>query len=165
MKMCENEKEVYEYNLIISVNTKNVWVYSRRFSSLKFKLFKFKLLYGVCLLSRSWLMNWLFLKIFPQNKFRARSFHQWFPPNIGRRTILILHKLCCCCCCCCCCCVTSVVPDSVWPHRRQPTSLLHPWYFPGKSTGVGCHCLLWDKSLGTSNSSHKVFAELVMNRL
>lgn len=42
MKMCENEKEVYEYNLIISVNTKNVWVYSRRFSSLKFKLFKFK---------------------------------------------------------------------------------------------------------------------------
>ena len=21
--------------------------------------------------------------------------------------------------------------------------LLHPWDFPGKSTGVGCHCLLW----------------------
>ena len=19
-----------------------------------------------------------------------------------------------------------------------------PWDFPGKSTGVGCHCLLWD---------------------
>ena len=28
------------------------------------------------------------------------------------------------------------------PHRRQPTRLLHPWDFPGKSTGVGCHCLL-----------------------
>ena len=24
----------------------------------------------------------------------------------------------------------------------QPTRLLHPWDFPGKSTGVGCHCLL-----------------------
>jgi len=23
----------------------------------------------------------------------------------------------------------------------QPTRLLHPWDFPGKSTGVGCHCL------------------------
>ena len=25
----------------------------------------------------------------------------------------------------------------------QPTRLLCPWDFPGKSTGVGCHCLLW----------------------
>ena len=24
----------------------------------------------------------------------------------------------------------------------QPTRLLHPWDFPGKNTGVGCHCLL-----------------------
>ena len=24
----------------------------------------------------------------------------------------------------------------------QPSRLLHPWDFPGKSTGVGCHCLL-----------------------
>ena len=24
----------------------------------------------------------------------------------------------------------------------QPTWLLNPWDFPGKSTGVGCHCLL-----------------------
>ena len=32
--------------------------------------------------------------------------------------------------------------DSVWPHRRQPTRLPRPWDFPGKSTGVGCHCLL-----------------------
>ena len=24
----------------------------------------------------------------------------------------------------------------------QPTRLLHPWDFPGKSTEVGCHCLL-----------------------
>ena len=29
------------------------------------------------------------------------------------------------------------------PHGLQPTRLLHPWDSPGKSTGVGCHCLLW----------------------
>ena len=27
-------------------------------------------------------------------------------------------------------------------HGLQPTRLLYPWDFPGKSTGVGCHCLL-----------------------
>ena len=32
--------------------------------------------------------------------------------------------------------------DSVRPHRQQPTRLLHPWDFPGKNTGVGCHFLL-----------------------
>ena len=40
-------------------------------------------------------------------------------------------------CCCCCCYVTSVVSDSVWSHRRQPTRLPHPWDSPGKNTGVG----------------------------
>ena len=36
----------------------------------------------------------------------------------------------------------SVVSDSERPHGLQPTRLFHPWDFPGKSTGVGCHCLL-----------------------
>ena len=36
----------------------------------------------------------------------------------------------------------SVVPDSLQPHGLQPTRLLCPWDFPGKSAGVGCHCLL-----------------------
>ena len=27
-------------------------------------------------------------------------------------------------------------------HRWQPTRLRHPWYSPGKNTGVGCHFLL-----------------------
>ena len=32
--------------------------------------------------------------------------------------------------------------DCSRPHGLQPTRLLHPWDFPDKSTGVGCHCLL-----------------------
>ena len=38
--------------------------------------------------------------------------------------------------------VKSVVSYSSRPHGLQSTRLLHPWDFPGKSTGVDCHCLL-----------------------
>ena len=41
-----------------------------------------------------------------------------------------------------CCYITSVVTDSVQPHRRQPTRLLRPWDSPGKNTGLGCHFVL-----------------------
>ena len=34
------------------------------------------------------------------------------------------------------------MPDSVQPHRKQPTSLSCPWDFPGKNSGVGCRFLL-----------------------
>ena len=44
--------------------------------------------------------------------------------------------------CCCYCYVTSVVSDSVPPHRPQPTRLPRPWDSPGKNTGVGCHFFL-----------------------
>ena len=44
--------------------------------------------------------------------------------------------------CCCCCYVTSVVSDSVRPHRRQATRLPRLWDSPGKNTGVGCHFFL-----------------------
>ena len=30
-------------------------------------------------------------------------------------------------------------PTLLRPHGLQPTRRLHPWDFPGKSTGVGCH--------------------------
>ena len=33
----------------------------------------------------------------------------------------------------------SVVSNSLRPHGLQPTRLLHPWNFPGKNIGVGCH--------------------------
>ena len=38
--------------------------------------------------------------------------------------------------------ITSVVSDSVRPHRWLPTTLPCPWDSPGKNTGVGCHFLL-----------------------
>ena len=35
-----------------------------------------------------------------------------------------------------------VLSNSQRPHGLRPTGLLCPWDFPGKSAGVGCHCLL-----------------------
>ena len=63
---------------------------------------------------------------------------------------LVGYPVCLCNCSCCCCSVTSVMSDSVRPHRRQPTRLLHPWDFPGKSTGVGCHCQIPLSDRGSS---------------
>ena len=36
----------------------------------------------------------------------------------------------------------SVIPNSSRPHGLEPTGLLCPWDFPGRSTGVGCHRVL-----------------------
>ena len=44
----------------------------------------------------------------------------------------------------------SVVSDSSRPHGLQPTRMFRPWDFPGKSTGVGCHCLLQTKHCQTT---------------
>ena len=41
--------------------------------------------------------------------------------------------------------------DSLRPHGLQPTRLLHPWDFPGKSTGVGHYPLLRVGSYYCSN--------------
>ena len=79
----------------------------------------------------------------------------------------------------------SVVSDSPRPHGPQPSRLLHPWGFPGKSTGVGCHCLLWwdhkrminkalyklldvgailrDSSQERQNQTHKLLTYVKMN--
>ena len=51
---------------------------------------------------------------------------------------------------------SSVVSDSVRPHRGQPTRLPCPWDSPGKNTGVGCHFLLkvkkWSHSVVSDSS-------------
>ena len=41
----------------------------------------------------------------------------------------------------------SVVSDFSRLHGLQPTRLHRPWDFLGKSTGVGCHCLLRKQKL------------------
>ena len=45
----------------------------------------------------------------------------------------------------------SVVSDPQWPHELQPSRLLRPLDFLGKSTGAGCHCLLRDLVLDVLN--------------
>ena len=56
----------------------------------------------------------------------------------------------------------SVVSDSLRPHGLQPTRLLCPWDFLGKSAGVGCHCLLWSSLV---YSKEKLRCRDVMNQL
>jgi len=46
----------------------------------------------------------------------------------------------------------SIVFHSSRPHGLQPTRLLHPWDFPGKRTGAGCHRPLRRHSIGWDNS-------------
>ena len=41
----------------------------------------------------------------------------------------------------------SLVSDPQRPHGLQPSKLFCPWDLPGKSTGVGCHCLLQDHGI------------------
>jgi len=60
----------------------------------------------------------------------------------------------------------SVVSDSSRPHGLQPTRLLRPWDFPGKSTWVGPQCLLRSHPIGGLKSllifvaNTKPFSEL-----
>ena len=46
----------------------------------------------------------------------------------------------------------SVVSNPQRPYGLQPTRLLRPWDSPGKSTGVGCRCLLHNSIYIVSNS-------------
>ena len=50
--------------------------------------------------------------------------------------------------------------DSLRPYRLQPTRLLRSWDFPGKSTGVGCHCLLLDSRLKSRDVSLSIKVHL-----
>ena len=57
--------------------------------------------------------------------------------------------------------------DSSQPHGLQPTRLLRPWDFPGKSTGVGCHCLLQERPKSNSvlwGQGNRVQTSLVRRR-
>ena len=44
----------------------------------------------------------------------------------------------------------------MWPHRWQPTRLLHPWDSPGKNTSVGCRSFsnAWKWKVKVKSLSH-----------
>ena len=54
----------------------------------------------------------------------------------------------------------SVMSDPQRPHGLQPSRLLRPWDFLGKSTGVGCHCLLRGRATGLQNLQDWVYSNL-----
>ena len=60
---------------------------------------------------------------------RTSSKKQPFPDLLIRLLLLLLLS-------------HSVRSNSSQRHGQQPTRLLRPWDFPGKSAGVGCHRLL-----------------------
>ena len=56
-----------------------------------------------------------------------------------------------------------VVSDSSRSHGLQPTRLLCPWDFPGKSTGVGCHSLFnREMQIKTTMRYHLIFATVAV---
>ena len=68
--------------------------------------------------------------------------------------------------------VAQLCQDSQRPHGLQPTRLLRPWDYPGKSTGVGCHCFRRCYSLDgqkskrpaeTTNKAHFSLTHTVLN--
>ena len=55
--------------------------------------------------------------------------------------------------------------DPQQPHGLQPTRLLHPWDFPGRSNGVGCHCLLRDENYESTKKLSKSKAKEMRRKL
>ena len=84
-------------------------------------------------------------------KFLAQTWDQG-PRTMGLycALFLVLKNLMCVCFylaapglrCGCVCVSCSVLSDSLRPQGLEPSRLLHPWDFPGKNIGVGCHFLL-----------------------
>ena len=57
--------------------------------------------------------------------------------------------------------VAQSCPTLCDPMDCSPPRLLRPWDFPGKRTGVGCHCLLRQQILASSHRS-SLFAAVVV---
>ena len=72
----------------------------------------------------------------PTRLLLPRQTNNCFVPTVSHQAQSLCSSSCCCCQ------IASVVSDSVWPHRQQPTRLCRPWDSPGKNTGVGFHFLL-----------------------
>ena len=57
----------------------------------------------------------------------------------------------------------SAAMSTMKPHGLQPTKFPHLWNFAGKTTGVGCHCLLHPTPLGHNKAP--VWAPGLMQQL
>ena len=53
--------------------------------------------------------------------------------------------------------LTELFPILCDPMECSPASLPHPWYFPDKNTGVGCHFLLQESNLGLSHCEQTLY--------
>ena len=101
-------------------------------------------------------MKWVFLKLLIHSVSLppCSSWKDWqpelYPP--GSRLERSLEKLTAA--------VTSVVSDSVWPHRCQPIRLPRPWDSPGKNTGVGCHFLLQSMKVKSESEVAQLYPTL-----
>ena len=59
----------------------------------------------------------------------------------------------------------SVVSDPQQPHGLQSSRPLCPWDFPGKSTGVGCHCFLRAYKWTCINTNTQIKKESIVSTL
>ena len=82
--------------------------------------------------SQTWLSNWTELNFLrtPVMMITHILWRNW----VSERIINFIQRVSESCC--------TIMSDSLWSHRLQPSLLLCPWNSLGKSTGVGCHFLL-----------------------
>ena len=67
---------------------------------------------------------------------------------------LLLTVFSVCVCVCVCVHAHSVASDSLWPYGLQTISILCPWDYPGKNTGVDWHDLLQGIFLTQGSNQH-----------
>ena len=60
----------------------------------------------------------------------------------------------------CACHVCSVMSNSLWLHELSPARVFCLWDFPGKNTGVGCHCLLQGIFLTQRSNPHLLYFQV-----
>ena len=82
--------------------------------------------------SQTWLSNWTELNFLrtPVMMITHILWRNWVSERIINFIQRVSESYC------------TIMSDSLWSHRLQPSLLLCPWKSLGKSTGVGCHFLL-----------------------
>ena len=69
------------------------------------------------------------------------------------------------CVCVCVCVSCSVMSSSFWPHGLKLSSLLFPWDFPDKNTGVSCHSFLQGIFLTQGLNPHLLHCRQILYHL